>query len=108
MAHPPAHLPISVSTAKARLKAVQADLREARRAGSWAAVSSLHIQIRKADEVLARANQAEAEAKAAKGQTLTPEQAAAQLEELVLSATDRTQYRIFRRLLDVHPGWVEE
>ena len=48
------------------------------------------------------------EANAAKGQALTPEQAAAQLEELVLSATDRTQYRIFRRLLEAHPGWVEE
>jgi hypothetical protein len=74
---------------------------------AWTAVTGLVLQLRKADEEVAKAKAAMDAAKDA-NRSLTPAESAARLEELVLQAPISVQGKIYRRLVEAHPDWAEE
>ena len=98
---------LPVRLAETRRKEVLRLLRAAEKAGSWAAVSSLVLQLRKADEVVVIARRHADAIKASTGATLTPTEAAAALEEAVLQAPLKVRYAIYQRLLATNPDWAE-
>ena len=103
----PAIATISKRLAETRRRQVQTLLEAAKVDKSWNAVASLVLQLRKADEVVALATAAE-EASKDSSTALTPAESAARLEELVMQAPLKVHARIFKRLLEAHPDWLEE
>lgn len=98
---------LPVSLAETRRKNTLRLLKAAEAAEAWTAITGLVLQLRKADEEVAKAKAAEAATKEATA-TITPAEAAARLEEMVAQAPLTVQARIFRRLLEAHPDWADE
>jgi hypothetical protein len=102
---PDISLPLSL--AETRRKNTLRLLKAAEGAEAWTAITGLVLQLRKADEEVAKAKAADLAARESTT-TLTPEAAASRLEEMAAQAPLLVQARIFRRLLESHPDWIEE
>jgi len=107
MPRPRSEISLPLSLAESRRRNTLRLLNAAEKALAWTAITGLVLQLRKADEEVAKAKAAELASKDA-SRSLTPAESAARLEELVLQAPISVQGKIYRRLVEAHPDWTEE
>ena len=107
MPRPRSETSLPLSLAESRRRNTLRLLNAAEKASAWTAITGLVLQLRKADEEVAKAKAAELANKDA-SRSLTPAESAARLEELVLQAPISVQAKIYRRLVEAHPDWTDE